>query len=89
MTPLTATSEVAIFGRVIDEGVGLDRDLANHLLSLRFAREDVDRMNELASKARDGDLTADEESALENYHRVSDLLALWHAKARRTTGLTQ
>ncbi len=77
------TSEAAIFARVWEaaEG-GLTPELARHVLKLRFAQQDQDRMHELARKNREERLTEAERDALDNYVKVGDLLAILQSKAR-------
>jgi uncharacterized protein YnzC (UPF0291/DUF896 family) len=80
-----ATSEAAILGRLIrpNDG-GLTAAAAEALLTIRFDREDLDRMHELAVRNQQDKLTAEEKAAMENYRRVSFLLDLVHSKARRS-----
>jgi hypothetical protein len=82
---MTANTEAAIFDRVIrpDEN-GLEPSVAQFILDLHFQQEDIDRMNELAAKAREGTLTDDERAELDEYRRAGDVLALLHSKARRS-----
>ena len=85
MSATTSTSEAAIFGRLIQaERHDLPPELAQHILKTGFPADDRDRMNDLATKARAGSLTAEEERELQNYNLVGDLLALWQSKARRS-----
>ena len=84
MTPSIANSEAAIFGRLIDaESDKLTPELARHILTIDFPKQDRTRMHELVVKNQDGNLTAEEQAELENYNHVGDLLSLWHSKARR------
>jgi uncharacterized protein YnzC (UPF0291/DUF896 family) len=53
-------------------------------LAVRFDKEQLRRMHELATKNQDGKLTAKEKREMENYRRVSFLLDLMHSKARRS-----
>jgi uncharacterized protein YnzC (UPF0291/DUF896 family) len=43
---------------------------------------DIDRMNVLAQKASEGNLTESEDAELESYRHVGHLLALIQSKAR-------
>ncbi len=80
---ITAASEAAILARLIEpERDNMLPEAACYLLSIDFRDEDRDRMNALAEKAREGALTEDEGEELENYRRVSHLLALMQSKAR-------
>lgn len=82
----TATTEAEILSRVVwTDGTSLSAEAAQALLSLRFPPEDVSRMNELANKARDGLLTPDEQTEVQNYERVGHLVALLQSKARLVT----
>jgi hypothetical protein len=77
------THDAEILARVIEpEKSGLDPDLARYLLTLDFRLLDTGRMNALAQKGCEGDLTASEEAELESYRHVGHLLALIHSKAR-------
>jgi hypothetical protein len=56
---------------------------ARALLKLQFARTDQQRMHELATKARAGTLSPDEERLIDTYERLRCLLDILHSKARR------
>lgn len=78
-----AKSEGDILARVIDpDGPRLSTDAARSLLSLSFDPDDVESMNELSRKAREGSLTAEEQEHLDNYERIGHLLAILQSKAR-------
>jgi hypothetical protein len=82
---MTANSEAVILSRVIEpEKPNMPPEAARALLELDFGAEDRARMNELAAKARQGMLNADEEQELDNYLDVGHLLALMQSKARRS-----
>jgi hypothetical protein len=79
------SSEVAIFGRLIEDQKGdLSRDLARYLLTLGFTGADQTRMNELAERNQERPLSANEQEELQSYVRASHLLALLHSKARKS-----
>jgi uncharacterized protein YnzC (UPF0291/DUF896 family) len=79
------TSDTAILSRLIrPEDDTLTRQAAEGWLAIRFEKDDLDRMHDLATKNQDGKLTAKEKQALENYRRVSFMLDLMHSKARRS-----
>jgi hypothetical protein len=85
MTTVTGNSHAAIFRRLIESDQEcLPRELAQHLLRLRFPQQDQERVNELASKAREGSLNAEERDELDGYNLVGDVLAVWQSKARRS-----
>ena len=82
---MTGNTEMAIWSRLIDpDKPDFSSDAAQALLRLEFDRDDVKRMDELASLARDGKLSIEEKEELNNYNRVGHLLALLHSKARRS-----
>ena len=77
------TSEVAIFGRVLEpEEATLDAAAARAILSLDFKQTDKDRMRVLLAKAKKGTLTAKEQVEIDNYERVGHMLSLMKSKAR-------
>jgi hypothetical protein len=76
--------EPAILTRIagLDEPA-LSAAAAKGLLTLGFSAADKDRMHTLAAKAREGTLTADEQTEVEAYSRVGSLLGILKSKARR------
>ncbi|HTV54091.1 MAG TPA: hypothetical protein VMI06_04170 [Terriglobia bacterium] len=77
-------TEAAILSRVIQVGEGdLSQSAAEYLLSIRFGKHDVARMNQLSETARQGKLTAEEQAELDGYLHVSNLLAVMQSKGRR------
>ena len=86
MSSQTATpnTEAAILARLIQMGQGeLSRGAAEYLLSIRFDDRDTARMNELSELARQGYLTSGEQSELDSYIHVGNLIATMRSKARR------
>jgi hypothetical protein len=81
----TATTDhgAEILARSIrpDEG-GMSAEAARAIIRFKLAKVDADRVNELASKARAGSLTAEERSELDDYERITALLELMQSKAR-------
>jgi hypothetical protein len=75
-------TEAAILARLIQSRTEMDSHVARYLLSLDFEPEDVDRMNLLAERAREGGLSADEEAELDSYLHVGNLLTIMQSKAR-------
>ena len=61
---------------------GLSIDAARSFLAIRLPPEDRDRVDELAAKARTGDLTEDECAELDEYERVTAVVEIMQAKAR-------
>jgi hypothetical protein len=79
------TSEVAIFGRVLEsEEATLDVAAEKAILNLDFQQADRDRMGVLLARAKKGALTADEQVEIDNYERVGHMLSLMKSKARRS-----
>lgn len=79
------TSQAAIFERVVEpDQATLDAAAARAFLDFDFRQADKDRMRELLAKAKAGTLTADEETEIDNYERVGDMLSLIKSKARRS-----
>lgn len=75
-------TEAAILARLIQARTEMDSHVARYLLSLDFEPEDVDRMNLLAERAREGGLSADEEAELDSYLHVGNLLTIMQSKSR-------
>jgi hypothetical protein len=89
-TELTDSSTVAILARILEPEKGpWPPEAARYVLSLKFAERDRQRMALLAQKAQQGALTAVEQSELENYCNVGDLLALIQSKARQALKTTE
>ena len=77
--------EAEILSRIIaPERHDLPEEAARAILALAFPQRDVDRMNELASKAREGTLTPCESDELAGYERVGCLLGILQSKARQS-----
>jgi hypothetical protein len=62
---------------------GMSTALAEGILELDFPEEDAARIEELNIKANDGELTDEEETELEAYANINELLAYWQSKARQ------
>lgn len=84
MQPTSITpTDAAVFGRLVKPDRGdLSPEAAREILSLRFDDADARRMNQLAEKARDGDLSPEEEAEIESYRRAGYLLGVLWSKAR-------
>lgn len=81
----TVPSEATILSRVIRPDHGTwSREAAESILHLDFPPADVERMNTLAAKARQGSLSEAESAELENYRDAGRLVELLQAKARRS-----
>jgi hypothetical protein len=78
------TTGAAIWTHIIQPDKNdLSPEMAQYILKLDFGNADHKRMEKLSAKAQKGTLTESERAALEEYVRVSDLLAIWQSKARR------
>ncbi len=78
-------TESTILARVIaPDAPTLPAAVASELLKWGFSEADKQRMAELAAKARQGTLTAEERAETEGYERVSSFLGLVKSKARRS-----
>ena len=83
MSTILASREAEILSRVVQaDEPGFEQEFARSLLKLMFIPRDVDRMNELAERAREDTLTDDERLDLDSYERVGTFLALLKSKAR-------
>jgi hypothetical protein len=80
---VTPNTEAAILGRLIEARHSMTRDVAEYLLSIDFDAVDTDRMNLLAERAREGDLSPEEAAELDSYLHVGSLLSILQSKARR------
>jgi hypothetical protein len=79
------TSEVAIFGRVLEpERANLSVAAARSILALEFAPDDMARMRLLLDRAKKGELDDEEQVDIDNYERVGHLISLMKSKARRS-----
>jgi hypothetical protein len=76
-------SETAILARALDPKASvMTPEAARYFLHIDFRPEDIDRMNALAEKSRQGVLSENERQEMENYCSVGDFLGILRAKAR-------
>jgi len=81
----TFPAETEILSRVIGrENPDFTAEVARSILRLDFDSSDIDRMDELAEKARAGTLSEEETTQLDAYLLVGSLLDLLQSKARQT-----
>jgi hypothetical protein len=84
-TQISHAGDAAVLARLIRPN---DDDLpaaeAKALLSMRFSKSDLDRIQNLVTKNQENALTSAEKDDLEGYLRVSAFVDLMHAKARRS-----
>lgn len=82
---MSTTTGALIWKNIIEpEKDDLPPVAARYILKMSFRESDHKRMEKLSSKAQKGTLTERERSLLEEYIRVSDLLAIMQSKARRS-----
>lgn len=83
MSAVRADNEAAIWNRTIQpENGNLSPEAARALLGLKLTSADIERVNELSTKAGEGLLTEVEERELGHYLNVGRALELLKAKAR-------
>ncbi len=76
--------EAAILNRLVGpDRPALSASAARGILTLGFSPEDKQRMHDLAARARAGTLTDEDQALIEAYSRVSSLLGILKAQARR------
>ena len=78
----TDNSASAIWKRTIEPARTLPAAAARAFLRLKLSASDLKRADELAAKARAGNLRADEEQELEHYRTVGTALEFLKSKAR-------
>jgi hypothetical protein len=77
-------SETTVLDRLLEPVVGcFSKRLAQRLVDLRADQDTQRRLDELAAKANEGELTAPEEREYEAYVHAIDLIGILQAKARR------
>lgn len=83
MNAETTPNEAEILSRIIaPEEPTLPLETARIILTFDFKKEDRERMNDLAERAREGTLTAEEQTEIDCYERVGHFLSLLRSKAR-------
>jgi len=80
---VTPNTEAAILSRLIQAKETISREVAEYLLSIDFEPGDIERMNLLSERSREGTLTAEETVELDSYLHVGSLLSIMQSKARR------
>jgi hypothetical protein len=77
------SQETEILSRVIrPDNPSFGDEAARSILALRLDDADVERINALAAKARQGELSDEQESQLDAYLFVGAVIDLMHSKAR-------
>lgn len=83
MSTVVAPDEFRLFARVVQpERPMLSSEAARSILAMSFDSNDVQRINVLSERAREGTLSGAEQSELDTYERVGHLLGILHSKAR-------
>jgi hypothetical protein len=80
---VSTNTEAAILARLLQSRKNMSRDVAEYLLSIDFEAGDIERMNMLSERAREGTLTGEETAELDSYLHVGSLLAILQSRARR------
>jgi len=76
-------TQTAILGRAINPAEATWSEAASRsILDNKLTSEDNERRDTLAEKARQGTLTSEEASELDNYRHVGRILELMKAKAK-------
>jgi hypothetical protein len=79
----TPNTEAAILARLIQTREYISHDVAEFLLSIDFETSDIERMNFLSERAREGTLTQEETAEPDSYLHVGSLLSILQSRARR------
>src|SRR5258708_29259690 len=79
---LPATTEAAIWARVIHPNGVLTPAVARAILQLEFCDDDQERMHEISQKAQESALTLEEQFEIDNFERVGNLLAILKSQSR-------
>lgn len=74
-------SEAAIPAR--QSRTEMSREVAQYLLSFDFEPDDIERMNFLAERAREGSLSQEETAELDSDLHVGNLLTIMQSKGRQ------
>lgn len=80
---ITPNTEAAILGRLLQARHSDSREVADFLLSIDFDNNDMERMNRLAERAQEGNLTPSETAELDSYLHVGSLLSILQSRARQ------
>ena len=80
---MSATTEAAIWERVIHPRGKMSRQTARAILDLSFPAQDQQRMRELAARNKQSRLTVEEEAELDHFCRVGRTLTILKSRARK------
>jgi uncharacterized protein YnzC (UPF0291/DUF896 family) len=62
----------------------LPKSVARYILTVKFTPADINRINVLSAKAREGTLSQQESDQLDSYLRIGHLVSMMKSKARRS-----
>lgn len=82
-TPLPEAPAVAAWDHVMHIEESISPTAARALLKVTFTPVDVERMQELATKAREGTLSNSDKLEIDTFERLGCLLDILHSKSRR------
>ncbi len=82
-TAIPELPAVAAWDHGLHFGESISPTAARALLKIQFPPPDVERMQELAAKARHGALSPSEEIEIDTFERLGCLLDILHSKSRR------
>lgn len=82
-----STSATNTQASILDRALGQDLsnmspDTARYFLSIKLDSSDEQRANELAEKARDGALSAEEQTEIDEYRRVGRVIEMLKLRAK-------
>ena len=80
---INSNPAVAVWDHVMHFDESMSPTAARALLKMQFSPQDLARMQELAAKARRGDLTEPESVEIDTFERMGCLLDILHSQARR------
>jgi hypothetical protein len=87
MTQTLFNTQAMILSRALATTVqSMSEELAHYLLTVKLDPVDESRANELAAKAREGALSAEEQAEIEEYRRVGRVMEILRLRARKTLG---
>ena len=82
MSTSTPNHQADIIHRALQASGAESPDFAKSLLSMKISSEDEARVNALAEKARQGDLSVAERTELDEYEQVGSVLGSFQSFAR-------
>lgn len=87
MPQTTLNTQSMILSRALSTAAeSMSEELARYLLTIKLDPADESRANELAGKAREGVLSAEEQAEIDEYRRVGRVMEILRLRARKTLG---